>query len=94
MKLYNNLSPFCPLDLVLGVKLGRIKYLNINDLTQKSKKVNTHHEELFTLLAGDEVSVHYDPMIAKLVVWSEDRGSALRRIRSALADYHVSLQYM
>ncbi|XP_033747906.1 LOW QUALITY PROTEIN: methylcrotonoyl-CoA carboxylase subunit alpha, mitochondrial-like [Pecten maximus] len=38
---------------------------------------------------GDEVSVHYDPMIAKLVVWSEDRGSALRRIKSALADYHV-----
>lgn len=25
---------------------------------------------------GDEVSVHYDPMIAKLVVWSDDRLSA------------------
>ncbi|OWF40975.1 Methylcrotonoyl-CoA carboxylase subunit alpha, mitochondrial [Mizuhopecten yessoensis] len=38
---------------------------------------------------GDEVSVYYDPMIAKLVVWSEDRGSALRRVKAALADYHV-----
>lgn len=38
---------------------------------------------------GDEVSVHYDPMIAKLVVWSDDRLSALRSIRSALSQYHV-----
>ncbi|KAH3857632.1 hypothetical protein DPMN_100243, partial [Dreissena polymorpha] len=38
---------------------------------------------------GDEVSVHYDPMIAKLVVWSENRESALRRCRAALLDYQV-----
>lgn len=38
---------------------------------------------------GDEVSVHYDPMIAKLIVWSEDRLSALRKCRSALLDYQV-----
>ncbi|KAK7087457.1 hypothetical protein V1264_021507 [Littorina saxatilis] len=38
---------------------------------------------------GDEVSVHYDPMIAKLVVWGEDRESALRRTLSALKDYKV-----
>ncbi|MGD8709524.1 MAG: acetyl/propionyl/methylcrotonyl-CoA carboxylase subunit alpha [Ectothiorhodospiraceae bacterium] len=38
---------------------------------------------------GDEVSVHYDPMIAKLVVWDENRDNALRRLRQALADFHV-----
>ncbi|KAL4224004.1 Methylcrotonoyl-CoA carboxylase subunit alpha [Mactra antiquata] len=38
---------------------------------------------------GDEVSVHYDPMIAKLIVWSEDRESALKKCRSALLDYQV-----
>ncbi|XP_048252386.1 methylcrotonoyl-CoA carboxylase subunit alpha, mitochondrial-like [Haliotis rufescens] len=38
---------------------------------------------------GDEVSVHYDPMIAKLVVWAADRQSALRRTRTALQDYHI-----
>ncbi|CAG5131659.1 unnamed protein product [Candidula unifasciata] len=38
---------------------------------------------------GDEVSVHYDPMIAKLVVWAEDRHTALRRTIAALQDYHV-----
>ncbi|GAU95575.1 hypothetical protein RvY_07173 [Ramazzottius varieornatus] len=39
---------------------------------------------------GDQVSVHYDPMIAKLVVWGEDRSSALRRLRSVLTGYHIS----
>jgi len=38
---------------------------------------------------GDQVSVHYDPMIAKLVVWSGDRQSALKKTQAALRDYHV-----
>ena len=38
---------------------------------------------------GDEVSVHYDPMIAKLIAWDQDRDSALRRLRQALGDYQV-----
>ncbi len=33
---------------------------------------------------GDEVSVHYDPMLAKVIVWAEDRGSAFARLRAAL----------
>ena len=40
--------------------------------------------------AGDAVSIHYDPMIAKLVVWGEDRGAALRRLREALAGYEIA----
>jgi 3-methylcrotonyl-CoA carboxylase alpha subunit len=40
--------------------------------------------------AGDEISQFYDPMIAKLVVWGEDRESALRRLREALGDYQVA----
>jgi 3-methylcrotonyl-CoA carboxylase alpha subunit len=38
---------------------------------------------------GDAVTIHYDPMIAKLVVWDEDRPAALRRLRAALAEYQV-----
>ncbi len=33
---------------------------------------------------GDAISVHYDPMIAKLIVWDYDRPSAMRRLRLAL----------
>lgn len=38
---------------------------------------------------GDEITPHYDPMIAKLIVWDEDREAALARMRQALADYRV-----
>jgi 3-methylcrotonyl-CoA carboxylase alpha subunit len=38
---------------------------------------------------GDEIGVHYDPMIAKLVAWDVDRDGALRRLRAALGDYQV-----
>jgi 3-methylcrotonyl-CoA carboxylase alpha subunit len=39
--------------------------------------------------AGDTISPHYDPMIAKLIVWGEDRSIALRRLEAALAQYEV-----
>lgn len=39
---------------------------------------------------SDEVSVHYDPMIAKLVVWGETRSQALNSLTARLREYHVS----
>jgi 3-methylcrotonyl-CoA carboxylase alpha subunit len=36
--------------------------------------------------AGDAISIHYDPMIAKLVVWDRDRAAALQRLRTALSE--------
>lgn len=39
---------------------------------------------------GDRISVHYDPMIAKLIVWDEDREGAVRRLRAALAATEVA----
>ncbi len=38
---------------------------------------------------GDEVSLHYDPMIAKLIVFASDRQKAVPRLRRALRDYSV-----
>ncbi len=40
--------------------------------------------------SGDEVGIHYDPMLAKLIVWDMDRARALGRLRAALADYQVA----
>ncbi|MDX2101657.1 MAG: biotin carboxylase N-terminal domain-containing protein [Alphaproteobacteria bacterium] len=34
--------------------------------------------------AGDVVSIHYDPMIAKIIAWGADRGEALQRLVRAL----------
>lgn len=39
---------------------------------------------------GDEVSVFYDPMIAKLIVWDENREKALQRLAKALAEYRIN----
>ncbi|EAN83068.1 putative mitochondrial methylcrotonoyl-coa carboxylase biotinylated subunitprotein-like protein [Trypanosoma cruzi] len=39
--------------------------------------------------SGDDVLVHYDPMIAKLVVWGENRSKALEGMHTALDKYHI-----
>jgi 3-methylcrotonyl-CoA carboxylase alpha subunit len=38
---------------------------------------------------GDSITPFYDPMIAKLIVWGEDRAAALARMRAALAEYEI-----
>lgn len=38
---------------------------------------------------GGEVSIHYDPMIAKLITWDTDRKSALHRMATALNDVQI-----
>merc|ERR1712137_700317 len=38
---------------------------------------------------GDEVSVFYDPMIAKLIVWDKDRQSAIRKLYKALQEFQI-----
>lgn len=37
-----------------------------------------------------EVSIHYDPMIAKLAVWGRTRDEAIDRLRRALDEYEVA----
>ncbi|MET1163484.1 MAG: biotin/lipoyl-containing protein, partial [Pseudoxanthomonas sp.] len=41
------------------------------------------------VVEGDTVSIFYDPMIAKLIVWDQDRPSALARLREALAQCEI-----
>ncbi|XP_027014339.1 methylcrotonoyl-CoA carboxylase subunit alpha, mitochondrial [Tachysurus fulvidraco] len=56
--------------------------------------LSTPQEETHTRIEtgvrqGDEVSAHYDPMIAKLVVWGEDRSAALKKLRYCLRHYNI-----
>jgi 3-methylcrotonyl-CoA carboxylase alpha subunit len=39
--------------------------------------------------SGDAITPHYDPMIAKLIVWDVDRAQALARMREALAAVQI-----
>jgi len=39
---------------------------------------------------GDSVSPHYDPMIAKLIVWDETRERAIERMLKALGDFEIA----
>ena len=42
------------------------------------------------VVEGDNVTIFYDPMIAKLIVWDADRPRALARLRDALAECEIA----
>ncbi|TKB43093.1 acetyl/propionyl/methylcrotonyl-CoA carboxylase subunit alpha [Thalassotalea mangrovi] len=55
----------------------------------KTPTENAHIRVDTGVRQGDEVSIYYDPMIAKLIVWDEDREKALLRLKSALKHYQI-----
>ena len=38
---------------------------------------------------GDEISMYYDPMIAKLATWGPTREAAIDAMGAALEDFHI-----
>ncbi|HUH18160.1 acetyl-CoA carboxylase biotin carboxylase subunit [Albibacterium sp.] len=40
--------------------------------------------------AGMEISVYYDPMIAKLIVWADTRDEAIQRMKRAIDEYQIT----
>ena len=57
--------------------------------------LNTPTEDLHIRIdsgikTGDEISVYYDPMIAKLIAWDRTREGALSRLKMALAKFHLA----
>jgi acetyl-CoA carboxylase biotin carboxylase subunit len=42
------------------------------------------------LQPGDEIPLHYDPLIAKLIAWGRDREEALARLRRAVDEFVVA----
>jgi len=59
--------------------LARLRWPEVDD----HLRIDTGVDE------GDAVTVHYDPMIAKLIAWGHDRDAAIDRLRSALE--HVDI---
>jgi 3-methylcrotonyl-CoA carboxylase alpha subunit len=63
---------------------------SIGDLRHLRTPRESAHVRIDTgIRQGDSVSIYYDPMIAKLIVWDATRAGALRRLRAALAEYQV-----
>ena len=42
------------------------------------------------LYVGYEVSLHYEPLLAKVLAWGADRNAAIATLDAALADFHVA----
>jgi len=42
------------------------------------------------LSEGLEISLYYDPLIAKLLTWGNDRNEAIERMKRALSEYRIS----
>jgi len=61
---------------------GFIRYL-------KTPSANSHTRIDSGIEQGDQVSQYYDPMIAKLITWGEDRETALHRLSQALNEYQI-----
>jgi 3-methylcrotonyl-CoA carboxylase alpha subunit len=62
--------------------IGKITYLSVPN-QQSWLRIDTGVGQ------GDEISMHYDPMIAKLIVWGEDRITACLRMSQALQEFHL-----
>ncbi|EPQ26660.1 uncharacterized protein PFL1_05640 [Pseudozyma flocculosa PF-1] len=62
--------------------VGTLRHVRLPTLSD-SVRVDTGFD------TGDDVSVHYDPMIAKLIVKGRDRDEALRVLTKALEEYEV-----
>jgi acetyl-CoA carboxylase, biotin carboxylase subunit len=41
------------------------------------------------LFAGYRIPTHYDSLLAKIIVWSENRDHAIARMRRALSELHL-----
>lgn len=44
------------------------------------------------LTEGDNITPHYDPLLAKMLAWGESRAEACRRLRDALAAVEIKLE--
>ncbi len=61
---------------------GRIKYLNPPDGPGIREDTGVNE--------GGDITIHYDPMISKLIVWGADRTEAIDRMIRALMEYHIN----
>ena len=62
---------------------------SIGKITHLDKPDGPGVREDSGITSGDEISLYYDPMISKLVVWADTRVHAIERMRRALSEYRI-----
>ena len=63
---------------------------SIGRLVRYQSPKETHHVRVDTgVTEGGEISIYYDPMIAKLITFGADRTEAIRHMRTALDSYYI-----
>lgn len=67
---------------------GKIGYLRYPDLDENIRIESAVYES--PLGNGETVSIHYDPMIAKIVTYGETRDQAVEYMAAALADTRIT----
>jgi 3-methylcrotonyl-CoA carboxylase alpha subunit len=56
----------------------------------KTPNQNQHVRIDTGFVLHDALSIYYDSLLAKLIVWDTDRSTAIKRLQEALADYQIS----
>lgn len=63
---------------------------SVGHLVHLRLPAENHHVRIDTgITQQSDVSPHYDPMLAKLIVWDTNRDMALRRLARALSEFQV-----
>ena len=63
---------------------------SIGRLVRYQSPQETHHVRVDTgVTEGGEISIYYDPMIAKLITFGADRTEAIQHMRTALDSYYI-----
>lgn len=62
--------------------IGALKYMRL-------PSQNNHVRVDSGVVQGDSISVYYDPLLAKLIVWDETRDKAINRLTEALAEFQI-----
>ncbi len=63
---------------------------NVGIVTELKLPEGEHVRVDTALCVGYEVSLHYEPLLAKVMAWGEDRAAAIATLDAALADFHVA----
>ena len=62
---------------------------SLGKISHYKEPVGTHIRVDSAVAKGFDVPIFYDPMLAKLIVWGEDRPDAINRLKKAITQFYI-----